>query len=227
VTFKRYAVFYAPCEQTDWVRYATRWLGWDMERGVEVAHPASVQLPVHEITKAPRKYGLHATLKPPFGLKGGASRSDLERACTNLAARLGPVSMGALKLIRMGRFLALCPECPDADLNELAAACVRDLDQFRAAASAAEIQRRRSQGLNAAQEHNLTTWGYPHVMEAFRFHITVTGRLPKQQLPEVEAVLNAQLTPLLPKSLVITDIALVGEADDGRFHVLDRFPLSA
>ena len=42
---------------------------------------------------------------------------------------------------------------------------------------AAELERRRKAGLSAAQEKMLLRWGYPYVLDEFRFHLTLTGRL--------------------------------------------------
>ncbi len=224
VEFTRYAIFYSPPATGDWAAFATSWLGWNLETGREVPHPACLTDPAW--TATPRKYGLHATLTPPFHLRGGVTQADLITACADLAAQESPVVLGPLELTRMGRFLALGPNRPCAEMDRLAAACVRGLDRFREAPSEDELNRRRAAGLNSLQEQNLSRWGYPYVMEAFRFHITLTGRVPKGQLPEVEAILKTQLVPLLPSSLSVSDIALVGEGEDDRFRLIERFPLS-
>lgn len=222
--FTRYAIFYSPPASEDWGDFATSWLGWNMQTGREVPHPAC--LTDLAWTATPRKYGLHATLKPPFRLQSGMTQADLTAACAGLAAQESPVALGPLELTRMGRFLALCPNPPCEGMDRLAAACVRGLDRFREAPSEDEVNHRRAAGLNSLQERNLLRWGYPYVMDTFRFHITLTGRVPKRQLPEVEAILKTQLVPLLPSSLSVADITLVGEAEDGRFHLIERFPLS-
>ena len=63
-------------------------------------------------------------------------------------------------------------------------------------------------------------------MGDFRFHITLTGRLPKADIASVDAVLREALTPLLPAPFEIGDLALAGEAGDGRFHLIHRYTLS-
>lgn len=82
-----------------------------------------------------------------------------------------------LVLSPLGHFLALRPVSQSPAIESLAADCVRAFDRFRAAPSAQELARRRTAGLSPAEEHNLQTWGYPYVMEAFRLHFTLTGRL--------------------------------------------------
>lgn len=226
--FERYAIYYAPPAEAAWGRFATHWLGWDMETGVEVPHPQvdDLPLPVAEITATPRKYGAHATIKPPFRLAEGMTREGLEAACAALCATQAPLRMDGLALARLGRFLALRPMGDTAALDALAARAVAALDPFRAAAPEAELARRRAAGLSPAQEENLARWGYPYVMGEFRFHITLSGKLPKPALGAVEAALTRDLVPLLLSPFEIPDLALVGEDAAGRFHLVHRYALS-
>ncbi|WP_424832729.1 DUF1045 domain-containing protein [Ruegeria sp.] len=226
MTFTRYAIYFAPPAGVEWVKFATSWLGWDMETGQAVAHPAIDDVDVSDITEVPRKYGLHATMKPPFRLRDGQSVAALKDACAALAAHQTPVTLDGLEIARLGRFLALCPVGDTTALNALAASCVCDLDAFRAPAPEAELARRREAGLSPKQEVNLTQWGYPYVMEAFRFHITLSGKLDKPTLAQVQSTLDARLAPLLPRPFHIADLALMGEAEDGRFHLIHRYALS-
>jgi len=226
VTFTRYAIYFAPPQGAEWSRFGASWLGWDMETGEALPHPEVNGLDVAAITATPRKYGLHATMKPPMRLAKGCSLADLEAACATLAATQAPVTLDGLQLARLGRFLALRPLGDESALNALAAACVRDLDAFRAPAPEAELARRRANGLSPEQDQNLVTWGYPYVLDQFRFHITLSGKLPKPELPSVEAALQAHLIPLLPTPFVIKDLALMGEDTEGRFHLIHRYALT-
>jgi len=122
--------------------------------------------------------------------------------------------------------LALRPLGDETELNALASTCVASLDNFRAPPTAAELTRRRAKGLSPEQDATLIRWGYPYVMEHFRFHITLTGRLAADQIEAVVHVLNQNLSPQLPSPFDLSELALVGEADDGQFHVIERFSLS-
>lgn len=231
MNFTRYAIYYVPPAEAAWARFATSWLGWDMQAGQAVDHPSLPDLPVPlaEITRAARKYGLHATLKPPFRLAAGAKPADLEIACADLARSLAPLSLAPLRLTRLGRFLALCPATSvelSAGLSGLAASCVRGPDHLRAPQTPAERDRHRTGSLTTRQEANLTTWGYPYVLDDFRFHITLTGRLSGSELSAVQSVLEQSLMPLLPQDVMLADLALTGEDAQGRFHLLRRFVLS-
>lgn len=226
--FARYALYYVPPAFDAWAQFATAWLGWDAATGKAVSHPVlqGGDLNIAEVTKTPAKYGLHATLKPPFRLAEGTSVADLDSAIRALASDLPRVSLDGLKLARLGQFLALRPVGDTTALGALAAACVTRLDASRAPADPAELAKRRRGGLTPAQEHNLTTWGYPYVLDEFRFHITLTGRLDPVTLPLAERVLDDNLTRLLPAPFDIGEIALTGEDAQGRFHLVHRYTLS-
>lgn len=225
---KRYAIYYAPPAGA-WADWAATWLGWDAERGREAPHPEIAGLPrrVEDLTATPRAYGFHATLKPPFRLADGQAAVALHRACAAMAAKLSPVGLDGLRLSRLGGFLALTPEGDATALAALAARCVADLDSFRAPPTEAEIARRNPDALNAHQRELLGLWGYPWVMDQFRFHMTLTGDLPEAEAEAVRAVLAPIVAPLLPRPLVIDQICLCGEDADGRFHIQHRYALSA
>ncbi len=44
-----------------------------------------------------------------------------------------------------------------------------------------ELQRRRAANLTPRQEFLLMHWGYPYVLDEFRFHMTLTRRLPDEK----------------------------------------------
>ncbi len=225
--FARYAIYYI-FPDGPLASFGHGWLGWDVVAGVSRPHPEveTVALPVSQITEVPRRYGLHGTLKPPFRLAEGTDPSSLAHNVSDLAARSRPCMVDGLKLSQIGRFLALTPVGDMTGLSALASSIVADLDPFRAAPTQAELARRRKAGLTKGQEANLVRWGYPYVMEEFRFHITLSGPLSDADLRTTEQALRPHLDPLLPSPFSIDSIALVGEAHDGRFHLIQRYALT-
>lgn len=225
-SFRRYAVYYAPDGEA-WARFCAHWLGWDARRGCDLAHPQidGLPLPVEDITATPRKYGIHGTIKPPFRLVEGAGPAALHHALGQLAASLPPVEMPGLMLTRLGDFLALRPEGPAHALARLSATVVRTLDHFRAPLSPDDMLRRHARQLTPTQMTLLRKWGYPFVMEEFHFHITLTGKMDDTQIAAVEAALAPHLVPLLPRPFRFDTLCLFGEAQDGQFHLLHRYPL--
>lgn len=223
--FKRYAIYFAP-EPGPLADFGASWLGWDPESGLPVTHPKIADLDVAALTQTPRKYGLHGTIKPPFALAEASSIQALHDGMQALAARLAPVSTGPLALTPLGRFLALCPTGDTAPLAALAAEVVVELDPHRATLGPTDIARRNPDQLSDTQRALLMQWGYPYVMEEFRFHLTLTGKLPKAQVAPVEHTLAPVIAPLIAPRFHIASLCLFGEAEDGRFHNLHRYALT-
>jgi hypothetical protein len=226
--YARYAIFWAPPAGSGLARFGAAWLGWDAETGCDVAQPdLPLPRPLDQITRTPRRYSFHGTLKPPFRLATGTEAGTLDRALAGLAARIPPATApGLAPSTRLG-FLALMPAGPAPALDTLAAACTRGLDRFRAPPDAAELAPYRARSLTSRQEHNLTRWGYPYVLDDFRFHLTLGDRLlPGEDVPLIAAVM-ALAAPHLAPLLHLDDICLYGDPGSGSgFRLLRRYPLT-
>ena len=203
--------------------FGAAWLGWDVVQGRAAHQPGLPGL--DDITMTPRKYGFHGTLKPPFRLADGYTAGDLQSAVAKLAESLTPARCDGLQLTSMGGFLALTPQGDTSGLQRVAGACVQALDAFRAPASEAETARRRQAGLSARQDALLQQWGYPYVMDAFRFHLTLSGRLDPDEITQWSDTVQDRL-PELPAPFVIDQIALCGERSDGCFELTHRYTLT-
>ncbi|MEM8554364.1 MAG: DUF1045 domain-containing protein [Pseudomonadota bacterium] len=225
--FHRYAIYVLPAPGP-LADFGASWLGWDAQAGREVTHPdiSGLPLPVSKITATPRKYGFHGTIKPPFHLTDGTSAQELLGAFTSLCAHLKPAALSGLKFANLGRFLALVPDGNAGTLPAVAAKVVQDLDRFRAPPGEAELKRRRTRPLSAAQEANLAAWGYPYVLDEFRFHMTLTGSIKSSEdRAAVEMALRPYLDAILPKPFVVDSLCLLGSDELGRFHLIERVGL--
>jgi hypothetical protein len=168
----RAAVYYAPVRADAlWAR-GCAWLGRDPETGEAMAQP---QVPnINALTSDPRRYGFHATLKPPMHLANGYAA--FLRDAENWALGQEPFELPALEVQWLGRFIALCPTAPSPPLAALAASCVAALDNHRQPEDAA-TRAGRAAGRTPSQLHNLERWGYPLVMEDWQFHMTLSNAL--------------------------------------------------
>jgi putative phosphonate metabolism protein len=227
MTFRRYAIYAAP-EGALWDA-GSQWLGWDALHGAVPPAPeiAGLPCPLAEITETPRKYGLHATIKAPFRLAEGTTPEDLAWAAAALCLRLSPVVLAGLRLEHFRGFLALVPEGDATELAGMAARVVEALDPFRAPQTPEETARRHPQHLTPRQRAHLDRWGYPHVMEDFRFHVTLSGRLDLPAARAVVRVLDPWLRPHMPRPYAVDSLCLFGEAEDGRFRLMRRFPFGS
>lgn len=220
--YTRFAIYDAPINDA-LASFGAVWLGWELRTG-RVTEQADVP-GLDDITMTPRKYGFHGTLKPPFRLSDGHTLDELQARAADLAGRCAPARCGGLQLTTLGGFLALTPTGDLTELERVASTCVRELDIFRAPASGAELEKRRSAGLRARQEALMLRWGYPYVLEEFRFHLTLSGRLPQTDMAAWMNTAQAHLPPLAER-YEISSIALCGERPDGRFELIQRYTLT-
>jgi len=208
----RYAIYFAPAHGSPWWEFGARWLGRDERRDCNLVQPALDEIgPVElrEVTTEPRRYGFHATLKAPFGLSRSHTEGDLLSRMQALAATLKPVSLGPMQAALLGNFVALVPTAVPAELMTLAATCVTALDDVRAPLTESDLARRRVDLLDAREQELLHQYGYPQVLERFKFHLTLSGpvtpstgqRLVQAASDSVER-LNAQ-TPLVLERLCL------------------------
>ena len=228
----RYALYFAPLDDRPLWDFGSATIGWDAETATE--HPARPPAPAlapgwTEATAEPRRYGFHATLKAPFALAEGTSAEALLAAAEAFAARPRPVPQLRLKVRILAGFVALVPEGPSSDLAALAAACVREFDRFRAPLTPAERARRAPERLSQRQVESLDRWGYPFVFEEFRFHMTLTGRLPSDAAEVARAALEATHRQACGGGLtaVSTLAVFVQPSPDERFRILAAWPLRA
>jgi hypothetical protein len=129
------------------------------------------------LTAEPRRYGFHATLKPPFRLQQGVGLGDVLQSLDRLCDDTALFTLPPLRVAMLGEFLALRPEGDNRRADAVAASCVTALQPLAAPLSADELARRRRQPLTSEQDGLLQRWGYPWVLQQFRFHLSLTGGL--------------------------------------------------
>lgn len=222
--FKRYAIFYTP--EAALAEWGAAWLGWDSRTGSTLAQPDIDGLDLAPLTRRPRSYGFHGTLKAPFRLVEGSTQADLLHHAQTFAANHAPFSIGRLALQHHGGFLALRPESDVPELHDFAAAVVKAFDPFRAPLTEAEISRRRASRLSPRQDQHMLDWGYPYIFEDFNFHLTLSGRVPADTANKMIAALTLPLAAVLPHPFQIDALTVTGEDENGMFHQISRYTLS-
>ncbi|HEY4199525.1 MAG TPA: DUF1045 domain-containing protein [Devosiaceae bacterium] len=189
---ERYALYFAPDVASPLWQRASQWLGRDCAGGAVTERPAEIEgIALDPITKSARHYGFHATLKAPMMLAGNVDRAELETALTGFARAAQPVDIGRLVVAQISHFLALIPEKQSTALTDFAAECVTAFDRFRAPMTAAQREQRLSGGLSPRQIALVDQYGYPYVLEEFRFHMTLTDRLKAEDSAPVKAAAEA------------------------------------
>jgi putative phosphonate metabolism protein len=214
----RIAIYFAPDATGPlWIK-AAQWLGRDALTGAPHLEDIGgiARAEIEAKSQSARRYGFHATIKPPMQLADGKSAAELASALRAFAALRGPVRIGPLQLARIDGFLALIPAAQPQALTDFAARVVEAFEPFRAPVSAADRARRSAGGrLSPRQVELLDRYGYPYVMEQFQFHMTLTDRLAPADQARFEAALLAHLGSLAGADAVLDRLVLFHEAEPG------------
>lgn len=225
----RYAIYYAPAPGSDLDRFGAELLGYDAYSGEDLPFPDGVERIVpgwRDLTRDPRKYGFHGTLKPPMALAEGSTETELRAACRTFCDTPRAIPVIAPVVDSISGFAAVLPAAPSAELEQLAADCVSQFDSFRAPLTAADRERRNPSQLTQRQRDHLDRWGYPYVMEDFRFHLTLTGRLAADRREPVVSMLRSRFAELGLTLLAIDRIALFRQEDaESRFRIVEHWAL--
>ncbi len=227
---ERYAIYFAPPTSSELWRRSAIWLGRDAATGSAIEADIGGLDPEHRHywTRSARRYGFHATLKAPMALDTSLEGKDLDRALKAWVAVHAPIEIGRLKLASLDGFLALIPVEQSAGLTDFVADVVTDFDGFRAPLTAAELERRiGASSLSLRQRALLEQFGYPYVLEEFRFHLTLTDRLEPQDGPSFMAAVEDVFGFATTEPLLLDRLVLFHEAEPGApFTRLRDYPLT-
>ncbi|MDA9438476.1 phosphonate metabolism protein [Bradyrhizobium sp. CCBAU 51745] len=228
--FPRYAIYFASGDDHALSRFGAELLGYDAYTGDEPPFPGDalrIAPDWHDVTADPRKYGFHGTLKAPMVLAAGKTEAELAAACATFAGKARPIPVIHPIVDSISGFIAVIPAEPVDALQELAADCVRDFDCFRQPLTAEDRARRKPKKLSERQREYLDRWGYPYVMEEFRFHMTLTGRLDADRRGPILEMLRARFAALKLEKLAIDRITLFKQDDaKARFCIVGEWTLA-
>ncbi|WP_027530381.1 DUF1045 domain-containing protein [Bradyrhizobium sp. WSM3983] len=228
--FSRYAIYFAAGADHALSRFGAELLGYDAYTGDEISFPQDalhVAPDWRDITADPRKYGFHGTLKAPMALAPGKTEAELKAACAAFAGKTRPMPVIRPVVAAISGFLAVIPAEPIDALQQLAADCVRDFDSFRSHLTAEDRVRRKPEKLTERQREYLDRWGYPYVMEEFRFHMTLTGRLDADRREPILEMLRGRFATLDLETLTIDRIAMFRQEDAAsRFRIIGEWALT-
>ena len=229
VNFPRYAIYYVPPHDSVLDRFGSLLLGYDAWTSDDLPFPDGIERTVpdwREVTKDARKYGFHATLKAPIALADGKAETDLLAACKAFADTPRAIPVIRPVIEEISGFIAVIPVERSAELEQLERDCVMAFDSLRAPLSPEDRARRNPDKLTARQRDHLDRWGYPYVMEEFRFHMTLTCRLSPERRAPLLANLRSRFAAAGLATLAIDTIALFRQDDNAsRFRIIGHWPL--
>jgi len=222
----RFALYFTPAPNSPLARFGAAILGYDCDAGAPLPQASLDGIAPAAAARAaaePARYGFHGTLMAPFELAPGRNLGDLTATLEAFAARRAPVPLGRLKVDHIGAFTALVPAGSQDGVGALAGDCLAAFDAFRAPLDPRDRARRHAAGLSPRQRALLERWGYPYVLEEFRFHMTLTGRLPADERARFLTALAGAFAPLADAPVDIDAVSLLRQDDRaGHFRVIAR-----
>lgn len=227
----RYAIYFVPTARSKLYDFGRSILGYDCYTGTIVDFPDTSVGTVNwsELTKEPRRYGFHATLKAPFHLLPSRSEQQLIKALHDFA-RLGHAVRSFVPAVdQLSGFFAVVPRDAAPALEALATSCTTIFDAYRAPITPQERARRIALKLNAEQIRNLDRWGYPYVLSQYQFHMTLTGKVPASRRKSILSILLKIFRQGgIETAVAIDRVSLVKqEAPDASFRVISDVALGA
>jgi hypothetical protein len=212
----RYAIYYCPQAGTGLAAFGQAWLSHDTSiAGIDVQR-------FDELVREVRRYGWHATIRAPFHLVPERSYDDLHRAVNAIASTMHAFAL-PLRLDSLAGFLALRPESASGRIDALAATCLHALQPLCAPLN--EDLRSRAHGLDATERELLRRYGYPYVLDRYRFHMTLAA----PAAPHEERAMRTAICAQGMDSAIahIDALAICGEPYAGAdFEELERIPLA-
>lgn len=179
------------------------------------------------LTVDARRYGFHATLGAPFRLAEGTTEAELCAAADAFAAGRAEVTIPGLSAAAIGGFRALLPGRDPSALNALAADVVCEFAPFRAALTKDDVLRRKPERLSPRQRELFEQWGYPYVLDEFRFHFTLTDPVPPERAASVDAALEQHFSGIAGVDVPLTAIVISVEPEPGAaFETLSVHPFA-
>jgi Protein of unknown function (DUF1045) len=213
----RYAIYYCPQAGTGLAAFGRAWLSRDAKiAGIAVER-------FDELMRDVRRYGWHATIRAPFDLAPGRGYDDLHRAVSSIANTMHAFAL-PLRLDSLAGFLALRPESASGRIDALAATCLHALHPLCAPLDE-DMRRRRAHGLDPTERELLRRYGYPYVLDRYRFHMTLAAPAAPHEERAMRTAICAQG---IDSAIAPVDaLAICGEPYAGAdFEELERIPLA-
>ena len=234
--YKRVAIYFLPKKNSSLENFGKNLLGRDINKKKKISLTRRQKYFINrgftyfdelkDYCEQPAKYGFHATLKAPFRLKRNVKTKNFYDVISHIAAQHSRFKIKGLKIVYSKKFTFITSRKPNKLLINLENDLVKHLDTFRAELNKTEIKKRNPDSLTFKQNKYLKEWGYPFVLDQFKFHMTLmnqnNNKLSNKQKLELEKLIYKISNNLLE----FNEISLLGENKNGYFEEIKRFKLN-
>ena len=210
----RYAIYFIPDEDSPLEAAASSWLGRSIYTGKPLPQTAN-GLEMQELTATARRYGLHGTIVAPFRPVEGMSEQGMIAALESFCAGQQSFLVANVIIAQMDGFFAIQSATEHPLFNTLASEAVKAFQPFKAPLTEAEIARRKPEALSERQRQYLMRWGYPYVMDEFRFHMTLTRETSGTEAAKVADALRDHFALALRPPMQVSALTLCREDAPG------------
>jgi len=218
-TTPRYALYFAPGEGSELKRFGDAVM---QRTALANDHPDRLR-----ITEKASHYGFHSTLKAPMELAQAVDADDLLQAVDAFTKTQAPIPLSGLAPEVLDGFHAL--RVPSGnEVDEFAASVVKTFEAFRAPLTDADRARRNPNALSPTQIQYLDQYGYPFVLDEFRFHMTLSSRITEEAISaSYHQWLSALYSSLVTETPVLDRIAVFFQPNRSTdFTRLAEFPVN-
>jgi len=212
----RYAIYYTPPRKSLLESAGALWLGRTAHRYGQI--PKEIpegffKQEYYQIIESPRWYGFHGTIRAPFELAENCTPEQFTKDVTRICADHVPFAFSGLAVSCFGGFLALTPTAGYLELVKLHSDLVRKLDGLRAPLASFDLKRHLDKKLSERQERLLRRFGYPFVLEEYRFHMTLTGTIDDRVRRAYKDKLEHILNPYLNQPVPVNEVTIYMQPD--------------
>lgn len=225
----RYALSYVPEQGSPLAELGKTWLGRDIDSSEFFDQPVVPGITPERLEKLSywrRSEGMHGVLKPSFQLNPTATLESMMDTIRLFCKYRAPVHIPQMEVNVIGKFLALTPTIASRQLVALAAECVRVFEGFRQPLFINMDDRYSTDKLTVYQKRMLKHWGYPYVMEEFRFFIPMTDRIEDDDEREkITAAVTAISKPGIGETVHIRELTVLGQPSRQEpMRIIERVP---
>jgi hypothetical protein len=215
----RYAIYFCPASDTALGRLGHDWLAASAQApelpGISAERRNALLVKV-------RRYGWHATIRAPFTPADDVTCDDVRHAVTSVANACASFEL-PLHIHRLAGFLALRPCVDCTQPKQLAATCLNALAPLCAPLSN-EVLERRGAGLDADEITLLQSYGYPYVLDRYRFHLTLSAPATEAEEQTMRRWFAPRVAGL--SSTRVDALSICREATPGgAFELVEQIPL--
>lgn len=212
----RYAIYYSPPRNSLLESAGTYWLGRTAFRYGQVPKEIPERFfkqEYYQLIESPRWYGFHGTIRAPFELAEHVKPEEFIKEVRKICATHTPFNLSGLAVSSFSGFLALTPTSGYPELIKLHSDLVRKLDFLRPPLSQFDLKRHLDKQLSKRQEQLLRRFGYPFVLEEFKFHMTLTGTIEDKVRSSYKEKLEHILNPYLTEPVPVQEVSIYMQPD--------------